>query len=66
VMPTKRKKAPVHHGKRGKTAEKGKEPKSYPDADPEWEHLEERYSQIGSEMRSLAKLLNVTDGGGEQ
>ena len=25
--------------------------------DPEWEHLEERYSQIGSEMKELAKML---------
>ena len=25
--------------------------------DPEWDHLEERYSQIGSDMRRLAELL---------
>ncbi|MBI4348593.1 MAG: hypothetical protein HY553_17265 [Elusimicrobia bacterium] len=48
-----------------KTPPSDAEPKNFPDADPEWEHLEERYSQIGSEMRSLAKMLGVSgDGGG--
>ena len=58
----KKKKTPS--AKRGKTAEKGAKP--YPDPDPEWERLEERYSQIGSEMRSLAKLLNVGGDGAEK
>jgi hypothetical protein len=31
--------------------------KLYPDADPEWDDLEERYSQINGEMRKLAQLL---------
>lgn len=48
-----------------KRAKPEKAEKSYPDPDPEWEKLEERYSQIGSEMRSLAKMLGVSgDGGG--
>ena len=29
----------------------------YPDNDPEWQNLEERYSQINDEMRKLAELL---------
>lgn len=48
------------------TAKRGKAPqaqKPYPDPDPEWANLEERYSQIGSEMRSLAKMLNVSEDG---
>ena len=28
------------------------------DRDPEWDHHEERYSSLGSEMRALAKLVN--------
>ena len=26
--------------------------------DPEWDHLEERYSSLGTNMRALAKLVN--------
>ena len=62
----KKKKSPS--AKRGKaaTAEKEPTPPVENEADPEWAMLEERYSQIGSEMRSLAKMLNVSgDGGGE-
>ncbi len=41
-------------GKREKSGAKG----PFPDNDPEWEHLEERFSQIdGSDMRKLAELL---------
>lgn len=29
----------------------------YPDNDPEWEQLEQRYSQFGDEMRKLAGLI---------
>lgn len=32
----------------------------YPDGDPEWEHLEERYSQINGELRKLVELLPPT------
>ena len=31
--------------------------KPYPDNDPEWHDLEERYSQINEDMRKLAQLL---------
>ncbi len=49
----KKKKTPSH-GRRSKVAAKT----VYPDMDPEWEHLEERYSSIGDDMRKLAQLLN--------
>lgn len=55
----KKKKTPTAKRPKAPAAERAEEPRSYPDADPEWEHLEERYSQIGSEMRSLAKMLGV-------
>ena len=38
--------------KRGRSAAK-----PYPDNDPEWDDLEQRYSQINSDMRKLAQLL---------
>ena len=57
-MPTKKKKV-QSQGKRAKAAGKVK---SDPNPDPEWDALEERYSQIGSEMHSLAKLLNISGG----
>ena len=63
-MPVKKKKATSPHAKRAKAPEK-KAKEVVPEADPEWDALEERYSQIGSEMHSLAKLLNIS-GGGEQ
>lgn len=31
--------------------------KPYPDNDPEWDNLEERYSQINDDMHKLAQLL---------
>lgn len=31
--------------------------KPYPDNDPEWDDLEQRYSQINGDMRKLAQLL---------
>lgn len=31
--------------------------KPYPDNDPEWDDLEQRYSQINDDMRKLAQLL---------
>ena len=62
-MPTRKKKTPSQPAKRGRVAEK---PKDYPVPDPEWDALEERYSQIGAEMHSLAKMLNISNGGGEE
>ena len=38
--------------KRGRSAAK-----PYPDNDPEWDDLEQRYSQINDDMRKLAQLL---------
>jgi len=31
--------------------------KPYPDNDPEWDNLEERYSRINDDMHKLAQLL---------
>ena len=61
-MMEKKKKTPSV--KRGKTAAPAAEKEPRPD--PEWDALEERYSQIGSEMRSLAKMLNVSGDGAEE
>jgi hypothetical protein len=64
-MPVKKKKVTSPHAKRAKAPEK-KARQAAPEADPEWDALEERYSQIGSEMHSLAKLLNINGDGGAQ
>ncbi|MBI3549671.1 MAG: hypothetical protein HY078_11580 [Elusimicrobia bacterium] len=49
----KKKSRPASAPKKSRTAAK----EFYPDNDPEWEHLEERYSTIGDDMRKLASLL---------
>ncbi len=56
----KKKKSPTaKRAKAAPAAETAEAPRHFPDSDPEWDQLEERYSQIGSEMRSLAKMLGV-------
>lgn len=42
-----------------KRVRSGSKREAFPDNDPEWDSLEERYSQINDDMRKLAEMLTL-------
>lgn len=42
----------------GKRAKADRKKGSYPDKDPEWDHLEERFSTLNSDFGKLAEIVS--------